>query len=97
MCLCYGLLWRDPTIININKQIFAMFGTQWWSSMLWHCITVHVVPDLLNEHIACMFKGQVDHHGSLKLMALGLLICVLVSCSWFHLECAAMCHVSLIF
>jgi hypothetical protein len=28
MCLCYGLLWRDPTIININKQIFAMFGTQ---------------------------------------------------------------------
>ena len=39
--------------------------------MLRHCITVCVVPDLLNKPVACMFKGQVDHHGSLKTYGFG--------------------------
>lgn len=29
------------------------------------------VPDLLNDPIACVFKGQVDDHGSLKTYGFG--------------------------
>ena len=32
---------------------------------------MYVVPDLLNEPIACVFEAQVGHHGSLKSYGFG--------------------------